>query len=107
MFPIEFSFFKGPDEWPMQKHDPIVAHSLHLVQFALLVKKDGSLSTDDNSNEHDSLNTTIATSPTKIETTNSFKSLSIENKKPDQTSMVHNVDTIENNATTAQHLKQQ
>ena len=33
----------GPDEWPTQKHTPIAAHSLRLGQFALLVKKDGSI----------------------------------------------------------------
>ena len=33
----------GQDEWPTQKHTPIAAHSLRLGQFALLVKKDGSI----------------------------------------------------------------
>ena len=33
----------GSDEWPTQKHTPIAAHSLRLGQFALLVKKDGSM----------------------------------------------------------------
>jgi len=33
----------GSDEWPIQNHTPIAAHSLRLGQFALLVKKDGSI----------------------------------------------------------------
>jgi len=34
----------GPDDWPDERHAPIAAHSLRLGQFALLVKKDGSIS---------------------------------------------------------------
>ncbi|KAL7525962.1 hypothetical protein ACHAXR_001240, partial [Thalassiosira sp. AJA248-18] len=40
----KFDASLGPDEWPQQTHNPIAAHSLRLGQFALLVKKDGSIS---------------------------------------------------------------
>ena len=90
-----FKKFKGPDEWPTQKHDPIAAHSLRLGQFALLVKKDGSLPTDNNSDEHDSSNATIVASATTSETLSSFKSISIVKKESDQITTTSNVDNVE------------
>jgi len=39
----KFNDSLGLDEWPNQNHTPIAAHSLRLGQFALLVKKDGSI----------------------------------------------------------------
>ena len=50
----------GSDEWPTQKHTPIAAHSLRLGQFALLVKKDGSIIQPDDNESADP-------SPTKSE----------------------------------------
>lgn len=32
----------GPDEWPVEEHEPINGHAIRLGQFALLVKKDPS-----------------------------------------------------------------
>ncbi len=32
-----------PNQWPKDKHESIKAHSIHLGQFALLVKKDSSI----------------------------------------------------------------
>ena len=38
----KFNTCLGPDEWPKEIHEPIPAHSLHLGNFALLVKRDYS-----------------------------------------------------------------
>lgn len=45
-------WFQGPDESPNDIHTPIAAHSLRLGQFALLVKKDGSIEDSDDTVEN-------------------------------------------------------
>lgn len=38
----------GYDEWPPEPHEPMIGHSIHLGQFALLVKKDPGCNRDVN-----------------------------------------------------------
>mmetsp|Transcript_39622 Transcript_39622/g.83302 ORF Transcript_39622/g.83302 Transcript_39622/m.83302 type:complete len:582 (+) Transcript_39622:94-1839(+) len=47
----KFDASLGPDEWPNQTHEPIAAHSLRLGQFALLVKKDGTITCQSTTND--------------------------------------------------------
>ena len=59
----KFNEALGADEWPNLEHTPIAAHSLRLGQFALLVKKDGSIIQPDDGDD----NATADPSSTKSE----------------------------------------